>query len=97
VAAASCHQWPRISSLCDSASIVPQLTWSVATPRPRYDRITSALMKPTTISDMRTRITWLTLGRMWRNMRDMFEAPIACAAFTYSRLECLMYSARIKR
>ena len=26
VAAASCHQWPRISSPCASASIVPQLT-----------------------------------------------------------------------
>ena len=35
VAAASCHQWPSSSSLCASASIVPQLTWSTGTPRPR--------------------------------------------------------------
>ena len=35
VAAASCHQWPRMSSFCASASMVPQLTWSTLTPSPR--------------------------------------------------------------
>ena len=82
VAATSCHQWPRISSLCASASIVPHDTSSTPTPRPRYDRITSALMKPTTSSDSCTRTTWLTFGRMWRNMRAAGTAPIASAART---------------
>ena len=31
---------------------------------------------------MRTRTTWLTLGRMWRNMREPVEAPIASAERT---------------
>ncbi len=35
VAAASCHQWPRISSPCASASMVPHDTCSTPTPRPR--------------------------------------------------------------
>ena len=46
---------------------------------------------------MRTRITWLTLGRMWRNMREPALAPIASAARTYSRPRCLMNSARTWR
>ena len=82
VAATSCHQWPRMSSVWASPSIVPHETSSTPTPRPRYDRITSNLMKPTTSSDMRTRITWLTFGRMWRNMREVVDAPIASAERT---------------
>jgi hypothetical protein len=34
---------------------------------------------------MRTSTTWLTLGRMWRNMRRAALAPMASAARTYSR------------
>jgi len=97
VAAASCHQYPSTSSACASLSMVPQETWSTGTPRPRNDRITSTLMKATTSSDIRTRITWLTLGRMCTNMRVKWPAPIASAARTYSRPRCFMYSARTCR
>ena len=97
VAAASCHHLPITSSVCASASMVPQLTISIGTPRPRNDRITSDLMKPTTSSESCTSTTWLMFGRMWTNMRDACEAPIACAARTYSREACLMYSARTSR
>jgi len=97
VAAASCHHFPITSSVCASASIVPQLTISIGTPRPRNDRITSDLMNPTTSSDNCTSTTWLMLGRMCTNIRDTCEAPIACAARTYSRVPCLMYSARTSR
>ena len=54
-------------------------------------------MKPTTSSDIRTSTTWLTLGRMWTNIRWKCETPMASAARTYSRLRCLMYSARTCR
>src|SRR4029079_11185606 len=57
VAPASGHQWPRMRSLCASASIVPHDTWSTRTPRPRYERITSNLMKPTTRNESWTRMT----------------------------------------
>src|SRR5882672_8350719 len=97
VAAASCHQLPSTSSACASESMVPHETWSTGTPSPRKERITSALMKPTTSSDIRTRITWLTLGRMCTNMRWAWVTPIASAARTYSRVRCLMYSARTWR
>src|SRR5437764_5645359 len=97
VAAASCHHLPMTSSVCASESIVPQDTMSTGTPRPRNDRITSTLMKATTRSDSCTRITWLTFGRMCTNMRAAAEAPIACAASTYSRERCFMYSARTSR
>src|SRR5213075_1237109 len=86
VAAASCHHLPITSSVCASDSIVPQDTMSIGTPRPRNERITSTLMKATTRSDSCTRITWLTFGRMCTNMREAAEAPIACAASTYSRM-----------
>ncbi len=46
---------------------------------------------------MRTSTTWLTLGRMWRNMREPVLAPMASAARTYSRPACLMNSARTWR
>jgi hypothetical protein len=39
-------------------------------------------MKLTTRIDSCTRITWLTLGRMWRNMRERLPAPIASAERT---------------
>ena len=77
--------------------IVPHETMSTGTPKPRNERITSALMNDTVCCESCTRATWLTFGRMWWNMRERCEAPIACAAFTYSRLECLMYSARMRR
>ncbi len=96
-AAASCHQLPMTARSAPRASIVPHETMSTGTPKPRKDRITSALMKPTVYWESCTSTTWLTLGRMWWNMREAFEAPIASAAFTYSRLPCLMYSARIRR
>ena len=97
VAAASCHHLPMTSSVCASESIVPHDTMSSGTPRPRNDRITSTLMKATTRSDSCTRMTWLTFGRMCTNMRAAAEAPIACAASTYSRERCFMYSARTSR
>ena len=46
---------------------------------------------------MRTSTTWLTLGRMCLNMRLMLLAPMASAERTYSRLRCLMNSARTWR
>src|SRR4029077_4609220 len=95
-AAKSCHPLPMTSSFCASASIVPHDTMSTGTPNPRKERMTSALMNPTTWAESCTRETWLTLGRMCTNMREAFEAPIAWAAFTYSRLECLMYSGRTR-
>ncbi len=70
---------------------------STGTPSPRKERITSTLMKATTSSESCTRITWLTFGRMCTNMREVAEAPIACAASTYSRERCFMYSARTRR
>src|SRR5204863_5627806 len=97
VAAASCHHLPITSSVCASESIVPQETMSIGTPRPRNERITSTLMKATTSNESCTRITWLTFGRMCTNMREAAEAPIACAASTYSRERCFMYSARTSR
>ena len=54
-------------------------------------------MKLTTCCESCTRITWLAFGRMCTNMREKCEAPMACAAFTYSRPQCLMYSARTSR
>ena len=96
-AAKSCHHLPMTSSFCASASIVPHDTMSTGTPNPRNERITSALMKLTACWESCTRATWLTFGRMWTNMREKLDAPIACAAFTYSRLECFMYSARMSR
>src|SRR5262249_4582606 len=80
-AAASCHHLPITSSFCASASIVPHDTWSTGTPKPRKERITSALMNCTVCCESCTSETWLTLGRMWTNMRRELEAPIACAAF----------------
>src|SRR3979490_645348 len=97
VAAASCHHLPMTSSVCASESIVPQDTMSTGTPSPRNDRITSTLMNATTRSESCTRMTWLTFGRMCTNMREAAEAPIACAASTYSRERCFMYSARTRR
>src|SRR5205823_4808341 len=97
VAAASCHHLPITSSVCASESIVPQETMSTGTPSPRNDRITSTLMNATTRSESCTRMTWLTFGRMCTNMREAAEAPIACAASTYSRERCFMYSARTRR
>src|SRR5882762_955895 len=97
VAAAICHHLPRISSLCASASMLPQDTVSTPTPKPRKVRITSDLMNSTTCSESCTSTTWLTLGRMWTNMRRHSDAPIASAASTYSRTLCFMYSARISR
>jgi hypothetical protein len=63
----------------------------------RRGELPPVLMNPTTYSDIRTRITWLTLGRMCTNIRARWLVPIASAAFTYSRLLCLMYSARTSR
>src|SRR5438309_1663280 len=97
VAAAICHHLPRISSLCASASMLPQDTVSTPTPKPRKLRITSDLMNSTTCSESCTSTTWLTFGRMWTNMRRAPDAPIASAASTYSRTLCFMYSARISR
>src|SRR5436305_10175941 len=97
VAAASCHHLPMMSSVWASDSIVPHDTMSTGTPSPRKERITSTLMKATTRSESCTRITWLTFGRMCTNMREAAEAPIACAASTYSRERCFMYSARTRR
>src|SRR5947207_11190199 len=97
VAAAICHHLPRISSLCASASMLPQDTVSTPTPKPRKLRITSDLMNSTTCSESCTSTTWLTFGRMWTNMRRTPDAPIASAASTYSRTLCFMYSARISR
>src|SRR5205823_9050006 len=97
VAAASCHHLPITSSVCASESIVPHDTMSTGTPSPRNERITSTLMNATTRSESCTRITWLTFGRMCTNMREAAEAPIACAASTYSRERCFMYSARTRR
>ncbi len=97
VAATSCHHLPRISSFCASFSIEPHETTSTGTPKPRNDRITSALMKPTVRIDSCTSTTWLTFGKMWTNIRRAFDAPIASAACTYSRALCFRYSPRISR
>src|SRR4051794_3790280 len=97
VAAASCHHLPMTSSVCASDSIVPQDTMSIGTPKPRNERITSTLMNATTSNDSCTRITWLTFGRMCTNMRGGGEAPIACAASTYSRERCFMSPPRPSR
>src|SRR5450756_550961 len=97
VAATNCHHLPSTSSVCASDNMVPQLTMSIGTPKPRYDRITSALMKPTTCRLSCTSTTWLMLGRICVNMREACEAPIASAARTYSRERCFMYSARTRR
>src|SRR5439155_7847070 len=80
VAAASCHQYPRISSLWASLSMLPQDTVSTPTPNPRKLSTTSDLMKRTTCSDSWTNMTWLTFGRICTNMRRACEAPIASAA-----------------
>jgi hypothetical protein len=54
-------------------------------------------MNPTARIDSCTNTTWLTLGKMWTNIRRAFEAPIASAACTYSRALCLRYSPRTSR
>ena len=46
------------------------------------EQLAVALHKPTTWIDNCTRTTWLTFGRMWRNMRDAVLAPIASAERT---------------
>src|SRR6266480_7672693 len=80
VAAASCHQYPRMSSLWASLSMLPHETVSTPTPKPRKLSTTSDLMKRTTCRDSCTSMTWLTFGRICTNMRRACEAPIASAA-----------------
>ena len=69
----SCHQLPRISSLCASASIVPQETWSTGTPKPEVRQDHLGLDEAHDEQRQLHQDTWLTLGRMWRNMRDRFD------------------------
>ena len=77
--------------------MLPQDTTSTGTPKPRNDRMTSVLMNATTRIEICTSTTWLTLGKIWTNIRRVFDAPIASAARTYSRSLCFRYSPRISR
>ena len=85
VAATSCHHLPRTSSLCASASIVPQDTMSTrdAEAEERQDHL--GLDEADHVQRQLHQDTWLTFGRMWPNMRARCEAPIASAGRTYSR------------
>src|SRR5690606_18388607 len=96
-AAASCHHLPKISPLCASFSILPHDTTPIGTPKPRKLKMTSDLINATTKIDICTRAIWLTLGKIWTNIRRILLTPIALAASTYSRAVCFMYSARTKR
>src|SRR5207244_6086942 len=57
VAAAICHHLPRISSLCASASMLPQDTVSTPTPKQRKLRITYDMMNSNKYSESCTSTT----------------------------------------
>ena len=81
VAPASCHQTPRVSSIRASSIMTPQLGCP-CTPRPRNDRITSALIADMNWIDMLMITKCDTLGRICLKIREKWEAPRLSAATT---------------